>query len=145
MRTNSICHIFIGFQRCIKIHINMYSLPIQPSAPPSSTIYPFFLQSCLHILSRVFRSTAKQSILEVGWIRCGSSKIQRSYLLEQLKSPNFNHITSIKYFDFSTLYTTIPYDKLKSRLTSYIRNSFIFKNAYRRYKYIVLSHKKYTL
>ena len=35
-------------------------------------------------------------------------------LLEHLKSPNFNHVTSIKSFDFSTLNTTIPHDKLKS-------------------------------
>ena len=57
-------HIFIGFQRCIKIHINNDSLPVRPGAPPS--LYPFFLQSCLHILSKVFRSTVKQPILEVG-------------------------------------------------------------------------------
>ena len=60
-------------------------------------------------------------------------------LLEHLKSPNFNHITSIKSFDFSTLYTTIPHDKLKSRLASIIRNSFIFKNGY---KYLVLGYEK---
>ena len=59
-------------------------------------------------------------------------------LLEHLKSPNFNHMTSIKSFDFSTLYTTIPHDKLKSRLASIIRNFFIFKNGNRRYKYLVL-------
>ena len=47
-----------------KIHINIDSLPVRPGAPPS--LYPFFLQSCLHILSKVFRSTAKQPILEVG-------------------------------------------------------------------------------
>ena len=69
-------YIFIVFQRCIKIHINIDSLPVRPGAPPS--LYPFFLQSCLHILSKVFRSTAKPHILEMGWIRCGSSKIQRS-------------------------------------------------------------------
>ena len=63
--------------RCIKIHINIDSLPVRSGAPPS--LYPFFLPSCLHILSKVFRSTAKQPILEVGWMRCGSSKIQRSY------------------------------------------------------------------
>ena len=63
-------------------------------------------------------------------------------LLEYLKSPNFNHITSIKTFDFSTLYTTIPHDKLKSRLASIIRNSFIFKNGNRRYKYLVLGHEE---
>ena len=53
----------------------------------------------------------------------------------------FNHITSIKSFDFSTLYTTIPHDKLKSRFASIIRNSFMFKNGNRRYKYLVLGHE----
>ena len=48
-------------------------------------------------------------------------------LFEHLKSPNLNHITSIKSFDFSTLYTTIPHGKMKSRLASIIRNSFILK------------------
>ena len=47
-----------------KIPINIDSLPVQPGSPPR--FYPFFLQSCLHILSKVFRSTAKQPILEVG-------------------------------------------------------------------------------
>ena len=59
-------------------------------------------------------------------------------LLEHLQSPNFNHITSIKSFDFSTLYTTIPHQKLKSRLATIIRNSFIHKNGNRRYKCLVL-------
>ena len=64
-------------------------------------------------------------------------------LLEHLQSPNFNHITSIKSFDFSTLYTTIPYQKLKSRLatTCNIRNSFIHKNGNRRYKFLVLGRE----
>ena len=62
----------------LNFHIEfMNSLPVRPGAPPS--LYPFFLPSCLHILSKVSRSTAKQPILEVGWIRYGSSKIQRSY------------------------------------------------------------------
>ena len=63
-------------------------------------------------------------------------------LLEHLKSPNFNHITSIKSFDFSTLYTTIPHDKLKNRLASITENSFIFKKGDRRYKYLVLGHEE---
>ena len=53
-----------------------------------------------------------------------------------------NHVTSIKSFDFSTLYTTIPHQKLKDRLTSIIRNAFIFKNGNRRYKYLVLGHEE---
>ena len=62
-------------------------------------------------------------------------------LLEHLQSPNFNHITSIKSFDFSTLYTTIPHQKLKSRLATIIQNSFIHKNGNRRYKFLVLGHE----
>ena len=53
----------------------------------------------------------------------------------------FNHITSIKSFDFSTLYTTIPHQKLKSRLATIIRNSFIHKNGNRRYKFLVLGRE----
>jgi hypothetical protein len=37
-------------------------------------------------------------------------------LLENLKSRNFSKIDSIKTYDFSTLCTTIPHNKLKSRL-----------------------------
>ena len=62
-------------------------------------------------------------------------------LLEHLQSPNLNHITSIKFFDFSILYTTIPHQKLKSRLATIIRNSFIHKNGNRRYKFLVLGRE----
>ena len=63
-------------------------------------------------------------------------------LLEHIKSPTFNPVTSIKCFDFYTLYTTIPHQKLKGRLTSIIWNAFIFKNGNRRYKYLVLGHEE---
>ena len=63
-------------------------------------------------------------------------------LLKHLKSPTFNHVTSIKSFDFSTLYTTILHQKLKDILTSIIRNAFIFRNGNRRYKYLVLVHEE---
>ena len=63
-------------------------------------------------------------------------------LLEHQKSPNFNHSTNIKSFDFSILYSTIPYNKLKSRLANIIRSSFIFKNGNCRYKYLVLCHEE---
>ena len=62
-------------------------------------------------------------------------------LLEHLQSPNFNQITNIKSFEFSTLYTTIPHKKLKSRLATIIRNSFIHKNGNRRYKFLVLGRE----
>ena len=43
--------------------------------------------------------------------------------------------------NFSTLYTTIPHQKLKSRLAAIIRDSFIHKNGNRRYKFLVLGRK----
>ena len=63
-------------------------------------------------------------------------------LLDHLKSPNFNRITNIKSFDFSTLYTTIPHQKLKSRLATIIRKRpSSTKNGNRRYKYLVLGRE----
>ena len=44
-------------------------------------------------------------------------------VLEHLKSPNFNQITSMKSFDFFPLFLK----KLKSRLAAFIPNSFIQK------------------
>ena len=135
---SSICLTFIGFRRCTKIHINIDSLRVHQSVRPS--LCPFYSQNCLHILSKVSRSTARQPTLRVDSIRCGSSKILKE-LLDHLKSPNFNLITNIKSFDFSTFYTAIPHQKLKGRLATIIRNSFIHKNGNRRYKYLVLGRE----
>jgi len=49
---------------------------------------------------------------------------------------------SIKTFDFSTHYTTIPYSKLKDRLRELIQLCFIKKNVQRRYKYLVLGRDR---
>ena len=70
-----------------------------------------------------------QKYCEIAYSRSGSNQMwilkNSKELLDHLKSPNFNLITIIKSFDFSTLYTTIPHQKLKSRLATIIRNSFI--------------------
>jgi hypothetical protein len=39
-------------------------------------------------------------------------------LIEKLKSHDFSEIDSIKMYDFSTIYTTIPHNKSKLRLFS---------------------------
>ena len=87
-----------------------------------------------------------QKYCETAYSRSGVNQMwilkNSKELLEHLKSPNFNHISSIKSFDFSTLYTTIPHDKLRNRLASIIQNSFIFKNGNRRYKYLVFGHEE---
>ena len=53
-----------------KSPINTDSLRVPRSVRPS--LYPFYSQNCLHILSKVFRSSARQPTPEVGSIRCGS-------------------------------------------------------------------------
>ena len=86
-----------------------------------------------------------QKNCETSYSRNGVNEIwilkNSKELLEHLQAPNFNHITSIKSYDFSTLYTTIPHQKLKSRLSTIIRNSFIHKNGNCRYKFLVLSRE----
>jgi hypothetical protein len=59
-------------------------------------------------------------------------------LLEYIQSRSLSSCNSIKTFDFSTLYTAIPYPKLKDRLRELVRLSFIKKNSQRRYKFLVL-------
>ena len=49
---------------------------------------------------------------------------------------------SIKTFDFSTLYTTIPHSKLKDKLRELVQLCFIKKNGQRRYKYLVLGRDR---
>jgi hypothetical protein len=62
-------------------------------------------------------------------------------LLENLESSSFSKIDSIKIFDFSTLYTTIPHNTLKSRLFQIIDNCFLNKNGTRKYKFLVIGEQ----
>ena len=61
-------------------------------------------------------------------------------LLDNLQSHSLTSIHSIKTYDFSTLYTTIPHTKLKARLSELIKNAFKCKNGKKRYEYIVVGH-----
>ena len=97
-------------------------------------MYSFYPIRQIHIYSSLICSRSRVNQM---WILKNSNE-----LLEHLKCLNFNHITSIKSFDFSTLYSTIRHDKRKSRLASIIRNSFIFKNGNLRYKHLVLGHEE---
>ena len=72
-------------------------------------------------------------------IRCGSSKAPE--LLENLKAQSLHSVNSLKSFDFSTLYTTIPHDKLKSKLKEIINQCFFHKNGNRRFQYVVTGYK----
>ena len=63
-------------------------------------------------------------------------------LMEILSSKSVSSCNSIKTFDFSTLYTSIPHEQLKARLAQLIRRSFFKKNGKRRYKYLVVDYTK---
>ena len=62
-------------------------------------------------------------------------------LLEHLQSPNFNLLLASIPLIFFTLYTTIPHQKLKSRLAIITQNSFTHKNGNRRYKFLVFGRE----
>ena len=58
-------------------------------------------------------------------------------LLENLKAQSLHSVNSIKSFDF----TTIPHDKLKSKLKEIINQCFFNKNGNRRFQYVVIGYK----
>ena len=60
-------------------------------------------------------------------------------LLDKLQSNSKTSVNSIKTFDFSTLYITIPHDKLKYILASIVNQAFCFKNGKKRCEYIVVN------
>ena len=72
------------------------------------------------------------------WILETSKELKENLKAQSLHSVNRR---SIKSFDFSTLYTTIPHDKLKSKLKEIINQCFFHKNGNRRFLYVVIGYK----
>lgn len=62
-------------------------------------------------------------------------------LLENLKSPNFTKVNSIKTYEFSTLNSTIP-NKLESKLFDIIDSCFFKKKESHKLTYVAISHLK---
>ena len=63
-------------------------------------------------------------------------------LLSSLGHLGVHKATSIQTFDFSTLYTSIPHDLLKSRMNNIISNAFKYKNRATRYTHIKVGRNK---
>ena len=123
MHKNSYKHRFIaGSSKC--------------STMPLSILLTKLLTHIKQGLQKYWETAYSRSGINQMWILKNSKE-----LLNHLKSPNFNLITNIKSFNFSTLYTTIPHQKLKSRLATIIRNSFIHKNGKWGYTYLVLGRE----
>ena len=78
------------------------------------------------ILSAVKKG--QQKYCETVYMRSGINHMwilkNSKDLLDNLQSRSFSHVSSIKTFDFSTLYTTLPHDKIKTRLKETIHKAF---------------------
>ena len=65
-----------------------------------------------------------------------------SSLLSSVDQLDVRTATSVQTYDFSTLYTSIPHNLLKSRITALIHNSFKRRNGSNRYTHIKLTSGK---
>ena len=99
------------------------------------------------ILTRILTAVKEglQKYCDTAYARSGVNQMwilkNSKELLENLKAQSLHSVNSIKSFDFSTLYTTIPHDKLKSKLKAIINQCFFHKNGNRRFQYVVIGYK----
>ena len=63
-------------------------------------------------------------------------------LLSSLDQLDVRTATSVQTFDFSTLYTSIPHDLLKSRISNLVHNAFRKKHGSVRYTHIKVTRAK---
>ena len=63
-------------------------------------------------------------------------------LLSSLEQLDVHTATSVQTFDFSTLYTSIPHDLLKSRISNLVHNAFRKKDGSVRYTHIKITRAK---
>ena len=63
-------------------------------------------------------------------------------LLSSVSHLRVHRATSNPTFDFSTLYTSIPHDSLKSHMNSIINNAFKYKNGATLYTQIKVGRNK---
>ena len=124
-----------------KLHKNPYKQryiagSAKCSTKPLSQILTRILTAVKEGLQKYCDTAYARSGLNQMWILKNSKE-----LLENLKAQSLHSVNSIKYFDFSTLYTTIPHDKLKSKLKEIINQCFFHKNGNRRFQYVVIGYK----
>ena len=78
------------------------------------------------------------STIKHGLVRyCNSTR-----LLSSLDQLDVRTATSVQTFDFSTLYTSIPHDLLKSRISNLVHNAFRKKDRSVRYTHIKVTRAK---
>jgi len=87
---------------------------------------------CHMTLSTIDFKEGQQKYCETVYSRSGINHMwilkNSKDLLDNLKPRSFSQVSSIKTYDFSTLYTTLPHDKLKPRLKETIHKAFSHRN-----------------
>ena len=119
-----------------KSFMSSLNIPINDENCELSTLYwipKFQKNQCLNryiLLSAV--KEGQQKYCENVYSRSGINHMwilkNSKDLLDNLKSRSFSQVSSIKTFDFSTLYTTLQHDKLKTRLKETIHKAFSHRN-----------------
>ena len=105
------------------------------STKPLSQILTRFLTAVKEGLQKYCDAVYARSGVNQLWILKNSKEF-----LENLKTQSLHSVNSIKSFNFSTLYTTIPHDKLKSKLKEIINQCFFHRNGNRRFQYVVIGN-----
>ena len=108
------------------------------SAKPLSMLLTKLLSAVKEGIKKYCDTAYSRNGVNQMWILKNSKE-----LLQNLKAQSLVNI--IKTFDFSTLYTTIPHSKLKSRLKDLIFECFFRKNGKRRYKYLIINYNSMYL
>ena len=107
-----------------KLHKNPYKQRYIAGSAKCST------KPLSQILTRILTAVKEglQKYCDTAYARSGVNQMwileNSKELLENLKAQSLHSVNSIKSFDFSTLYTTISHDKLKSELKAIINQSF---------------------
>ena len=105
-----------------------------------------FCQAFSIILTSIAVKTGLQKYHNTCFSRSGVNHMwilkHSKDLLETLSSRSQYVCNSIKTFDFSILYTTIPHTLLKSRIKELIQRCFSKKNGEQMYQYLVIGRDK---
>ena len=112
---------------------------------PNGTILAILNLYVTVMLPITFRLKPAYSLGGDAYARSGVNQMwilkNSKELLGNLKAQSLHSVNSIKSFDFSTLYTTIPHDKLKSKLKEIINQCFFHKNGNLWFQYVVIGYK----
>ena len=129
-----------GFLNFTRIRTSRYIAgSAKCSTKPLCQILTRFLTAVKEGLQKYCDTAYARSDVSKMWILKNSKE-----LLENLKAQYIHSVNSIKSFEFSSLYTTIPHDKLKSNLKEIINQCFFHKNGNRRFSMLSLATKTQT-